>query len=135
MTIGFRLASREAVDTIAGQLETDPVADLDGLERPGTFLKRPPGQRNAELAIHELVDGTLGPVRRAELQTHLDVCAECRALVADLNKIRAIDVHVHITEGGGEGAAGSGAVSPSSSSSGRSSARTQTVTSPDPAAI
>ena len=43
-------------------------------------------------AIHELVDGTLGPVRRAELQTHLDVCAECRALVADLNKIRAAAV-------------------------------------------
>lgn len=40
-------------------------------------------------AIHELVDGTLGPVRRAELQTHLDTCAECRGLVADLQKIRA----------------------------------------------
>jgi len=39
-------------------------------------------------AIHELVDGTLGPVRRAELQTHLDVCPECVALVADLQKIR-----------------------------------------------
>jgi hypothetical protein len=39
-------------------------------------------------AIHELVDGTLGPVRRAELQTHLDVCPECVALVDDLQKIR-----------------------------------------------
>src|ERR671912_2500980 len=39
-------------------------------------------------AIHELVDGTLGPVRRAELQTHLDVCPGCVALVADLQKIR-----------------------------------------------
>ncbi|MBA3640441.1 MAG: anti-sigma factor [Acidobacteriota bacterium] len=39
-------------------------------------------------AIHELVDGTLGPVRRAELQTHLDVCPDCVALVADLQKIR-----------------------------------------------
>lgn len=39
-------------------------------------------------AIHELVDGTLGPVRRAELQTHLDVCPECVALIADLLKIR-----------------------------------------------
>ncbi|MEX1127095.1 MAG: zf-HC2 domain-containing protein [Vicinamibacterales bacterium] len=38
--------------------------------------------------IHELADGTLGPVRRAELQTHLDVCDACRALVADLRKIR-----------------------------------------------
>ena len=40
-------------------------------------------------AIHELVDGTLGPVRKAELQTHLDVCPECVSLVADLQKIRA----------------------------------------------
>ncbi len=39
-------------------------------------------------AIQELVDGTLGPVRRAELQTHLDTCEECRALAADLQKIR-----------------------------------------------
>ena len=39
-------------------------------------------------AIHELVDGTLGPVRRAELQTHLDACDACRALVSDLQKIR-----------------------------------------------
>ena len=39
-------------------------------------------------AIHELIDGTLGPVRRAELQTHLDVCPDCVALVADLQKIR-----------------------------------------------
>jgi hypothetical protein len=39
-------------------------------------------------AIHELVDGTLGPVRRAELQTHLDICPECVALVHDLQKIR-----------------------------------------------
>ena len=38
--------------------------------------------------IQELVDGTLGPVRRAELQTHLDQCEECQALVADLKKIR-----------------------------------------------
>ena len=38
--------------------------------------------------IQELVDGTLGPVRRAELQTHLDHCDECGALVADLQKIR-----------------------------------------------
>lgn len=40
-------------------------------------------------AILELVDGTLGPVRRAELQTHLDRCDDCRALLADLQKIRA----------------------------------------------
>jgi hypothetical protein len=40
-------------------------------------------------AIQELADGTLGPVRRAELQTHLDLCDDCRALAADLQKIRA----------------------------------------------
>ncbi len=40
-------------------------------------------------AIQDLADGTLGPVRRAELQTHLDSCEACRALVADLQKIRA----------------------------------------------
>jgi anti-sigma factor RsiW len=39
-------------------------------------------------AIGDLVDGTLGPIRRAELQTHLDVCETCRALVADLQAIR-----------------------------------------------
>jgi hypothetical protein len=39
-------------------------------------------------AIQELADGTLGPVRRAELQTHLDQCDACRALAADLRKIR-----------------------------------------------
>jgi hypothetical protein len=39
-------------------------------------------------AIQELADGTLGPVRRAELQTHLDHCDACRALAADLQKIR-----------------------------------------------
>src|SRR5688500_310503 len=39
-------------------------------------------------AIQELADGTLGPVRRAELQTHLDQCENCRALAADLQKIR-----------------------------------------------
>ena len=39
-------------------------------------------------AIQELADGTLGPVRRAELQTHLDQCDDCRALAEDLQKIR-----------------------------------------------
>ena len=38
--------------------------------------------------IQELVDGTLHQVRRAELQTHLDQCDDCQALVADLKKIR-----------------------------------------------
>jgi len=40
-------------------------------------------------AIQDLADGTLGPVRRAALQTHLDQCDDCRALAADLQKIRS----------------------------------------------
>jgi len=39
-------------------------------------------------AIHELVDGTLGPIRRSELQIHLDQCEGCRALLQDLERIR-----------------------------------------------
>jgi hypothetical protein len=38
-------------------------------------------------AIHELVDGTLGPIRRAELELHLESCDRCRALAADLQEI------------------------------------------------
>jgi len=41
-----------------------------------------------EDAIHELVDGTLGPIRRSELQIHLDQCDECRALLRDLERLR-----------------------------------------------
>jgi hypothetical protein len=40
--------------------------------------------------IQELVDGTLGPLRRAELQLHLGQCEACRALLADLQRIRAV---------------------------------------------
>jgi hypothetical protein len=40
-------------------------------------------------AIHELVDGTLGPIRRAELELHLESCDGCRALAADLRAIAA----------------------------------------------
>ena len=39
-------------------------------------------------SIQELVDGTLGPIRRAELQLHLDECASCRALAGDLALVR-----------------------------------------------
>jgi Putative zinc-finger len=38
-------------------------------------------------AINELVDGTLGPLRRAELDLHLETCDDCRALVKDLQRI------------------------------------------------
>ena len=47
-------------------------------------------------AIHELVDGTLGPIRRAELELHLEACDRCRALAADLQEVartaRSLDV-------------------------------------------
>src|SRR3954454_19962718 len=38
-------------------------------------------------SIQELVDGTIGSIRRAELEMHLDECAECRALRDDLQRI------------------------------------------------
>jgi len=37
--------------------------------------------------LQELVDGTLGAIRSAELQQHLDSCPECRALHDDLRRI------------------------------------------------
>lgn len=40
--------------------------------------------------IHELADGTLGPIRRAELEQHLDVCEGCRRLAADLERVREL---------------------------------------------
>jgi anti-sigma factor ChrR (cupin superfamily) len=39
-------------------------------------------------SIQELVDGTLGPIRRADLESHLEACDDCRALKADLESIR-----------------------------------------------
>lgn len=41
-------------------------------------------------AIHELADGVLGPIRRAELQQHLDECDDCRALADDLVRLRSL---------------------------------------------
>jgi len=38
--------------------------------------------------IQELVDGTLGSIRRAELEQHLAQCGDCRALKEDLERIR-----------------------------------------------
>jgi len=38
--------------------------------------------------IQELADGTLGSIRRAELERHVDECADCRAFAADLQAIR-----------------------------------------------
>ena len=38
-------------------------------------------------SIHEAVDGTIGSIRRAELELHVDTCDACRALLADLQRI------------------------------------------------
>jgi hypothetical protein len=38
-------------------------------------------------SIQERVDGTIGAIRRAELDMHLDTCAECRGLLEDLQRI------------------------------------------------
>jgi anti-sigma factor RsiW len=38
--------------------------------------------------IQELIDGTLGPIRRSELEQHLDQCPSCRALYEDLQQLR-----------------------------------------------
>lgn len=38
-------------------------------------------------SIQEMVDGTIGSIRRAELEMHLGECDACRALLADLQKI------------------------------------------------
>lgn len=40
--------------------------------------------------IQELLDGTLGPIRTAELRQHLDECAACRALHDDLQRVRDV---------------------------------------------
>lgn len=38
--------------------------------------------------IQELIDGTIGGIRRAELERHLAECAECRSFLADMETIR-----------------------------------------------
>ena len=40
--------------------------------------------------IQELLDGTLGPIRTAELRQHLDECGSCRALHDDLQRVRDV---------------------------------------------
>jgi tetratricopeptide (TPR) repeat protein len=39
-------------------------------------------------SIEELIDGTIGAIRRAELERHLADCAECRSFLADMEAIR-----------------------------------------------
>jgi anti-sigma factor RsiW len=40
--------------------------------------------------LQDLVDGTLGAIRSAELRQHLDACADCRALHDDLQRIHDV---------------------------------------------
>jgi hypothetical protein len=40
--------------------------------------------------LQELIDGTLGAIRSAELRQHLDECADCRALHDDLQRIHDV---------------------------------------------
>ena len=39
-------------------------------------------------SIHEAVDGSIGSIRRAELELHVDTCDACGALLEDLQRIR-----------------------------------------------
>jgi hypothetical protein len=41
-------------------------------------------------AIQELADGTLGAIRRADLQQHLDQCEDCRRVADDLVRVREL---------------------------------------------
>jgi hypothetical protein len=43
---------------------------------------------NYRESIHELIDGTLGAIRRAELERHLADCPECRSFLDDMEAIR-----------------------------------------------
>jgi hypothetical protein len=43
-------------------------------------------------AIQELVDDTLGPIRAADLEQHLNDCASCRAFAQDLQRIHDLAV-------------------------------------------
>src|SRR5262245_61754595 len=43
-----------------------------------------------ETAIHDYVDEMLGAAERAEVESHLASCGECRALVADLREIHRV---------------------------------------------
>jgi anti-sigma factor RsiW len=43
-------------------------------------------------SIQELIDGTIGAIRRAELERHLAECAECRSFLADMESIHNLAV-------------------------------------------
>jgi len=39
-------------------------------------------------SVQELIDGTIGAIRRAELERHLAECGECRSFLADMEALR-----------------------------------------------
>jgi len=43
---------------------------------------------DTQSALSELLDGTLPRDRRAQVEAHVESCAECRAMLADLRRIR-----------------------------------------------
>ncbi len=47
------------------------------------------GCNESQLALSEFVDGALPRDARAELEAHLESCADCRALLADLKRVKA----------------------------------------------
>ncbi len=51
-----------------------------------------------ETLIGDYVDGTLEAGRRAEVDRHLDACAECRQLVADFEEIRRVAGSLDVRE-------------------------------------
>lgn len=51
-----------------------------------------------ELLIGDYVDGTLGADDRAAVERHLEGCAECRQLVADLAEIRGVAASLELRE-------------------------------------
>jgi hypothetical protein len=47
-------------------------------------------------AIGELIDGTIAPARRRELDDHLASCESCRAVAADLRQIREVSARLPV---------------------------------------
>ncbi|HXH05438.1 MAG TPA: zf-HC2 domain-containing protein, partial [Vicinamibacterales bacterium] len=47
-----------------------------------------PGCEAFEVRVSALVDGELDAVERARVEAHLEACAACRSLLADLRELR-----------------------------------------------
>jgi anti-sigma factor RsiW len=51
-----------------------------------------------EEVLNELVDGTLGPAERADIERHLATCAECQMVVDDLRDLRRAIASLELRE-------------------------------------